>query len=169
MRQKKQLIIRIWHLMSVTVFLSSMAAFALVSYWSLQPFGKPVVEFPQGISIITKEVYQGDELIIYAPYCKNTPTQSTLVTRSFQDDLTYFLPSIEANIAVGCDDNYKSKIRVPENLPPDTYTYRVDFTYELNHIKSVTYRFETNTFVVKRRLSPATITEVCKITDCQNN
>ena len=169
MKHRRKVMLTFWHIMMITIFISCMALFALVSFWALQPFGTSVVEFPKGIRIEEKEVYQGGYITINAPYCKNVATKATLVIRQFQDDLTYFLPSVDSNVEVGCDDDYRIQLYIPENLPPDTYTYKVTFNYEINHIKDVQYTFETNEFTVLRKLTPETIQEVCRVAKCNGN
>jgi hypothetical protein len=137
-----------WHVVAIMTLLSAGALLLLIAYWTLQPFGKEAVEFPQGLTTTQLQVKAGDAITLEAPYCKNIETQSTMITRWFQDDLTYYLPSQNSNVPTGCNYNYKAVVDIPKNLPADDYTYNISFTYKINPIKSVYYTFQSNRFTV---------------------
>ena len=80
---------------------------------------------------------------------RTSSTAATTLTRSFQDQITYFMPVQQSNIPKGCNLNYQSVVEIPRNLPTDTYTYVLDFTYQVNPIKTAQYHFESDAFNVK--------------------
>lgn len=147
MTHRKKFMLTCWHVIAIGTLATAFFLIALIAYWSLQPFGTPIVEFPEGLDVVQKEVKAGESITINAPYCKNSKTATTL-TRSFQDKITYFIPVQQANIPKGCNLNYQSVVEIPRNLPTDTYTYVLDFTYQVNPIKTVEYHFESDAFNV---------------------
>jgi len=148
MTHRKKFMFTLWHVIAIGTLVSAIILVGLVAFWSFQPFGTNVIEFPKGLHVENKTVKAGDSITINAPYCKNAETRATTIARWFQDKLTYYLPAQQGNIPKGCNYNYKSVIQIPENLPTDLYTYNLTFTYELNPIKTVQYTFQTNSFNV---------------------
>lgn len=136
------------HVIVIGTLTSGFILLGLILFWSLQPFGTDIVEFPQGLHVQESTVVAGGNITIDAPYCKNSDTRATNVARWFQDELTYYLPAQSGNIPKGCNLDYKTVVQIPENLPTDIYTYNLTFTYEVNPIKTVQYTFQTNEFKV---------------------
>lgn len=127
----------------------------LVVYWIGQPYGKPVVEFSNGIEVLRADgtpgpvtVVAGDEVLIQSSYCKNHDTIGTIIRREFHDDLVFQLPDTTTNAPKGCGARFSTTLKIPANLPPDTYTIVFTFVYQINPIRSVNYTFETNKFTV---------------------
>lgn len=127
----------------------------LVVYWIGQPYGKPVVEFSNGIEVLRADgtpgpvtVVAGDEVLIQSSYCKNHDTIGTIIRREFHDDLVFQLPDTTTNAPKGCGTRFSTTLKIPANLPPDTYTIVFTFVYQINPIRSVNYTFETNKFTV---------------------
>ena len=127
----------------------------LVVYWLGQPYGKPVVEFADGINIVRPDgtpgpvvVEAGSEVLVQSSYCKNHDTISTIIRREFHDDLVFQLPDTTTNAPKGCRTRFSTPLKIPSNLPPDTYTLYFTFVYQINPIRSVNYTFETNKFTV---------------------
>ena len=148
MTHRKKFMLTVWHVIAIGTLSTAFLLTGLIAYWSLQPFGTPIVEFPEGLNVTEKEVMSGGSVTIRAPYCKNVKTEATTIARSFQDQITYYIPVQESNIPKGCNLNYTSVLEIPRNLPTDTYTYNLDFTYKVNPIKTVEYHFESDSFKV---------------------
>ena len=148
MTHRKKFMFTLWHVIAIGTLVSAFILVGLVAFWSFQPFGTNVIEFPKGLNVTTPVVKAGDSITIEAGYCKNLRTQSTTLTRSFQDQITYFIPVQQSNVPTGCHPEYKSIIEIPHNLPTDTYTYNITFTYQVNPIKTMEYTFESNQFKV---------------------
>ena len=127
----------------------------LTVYWLGQPYGKPVVEFDDGINVLRPDgtpgpvvVEAGSEVLVQSSYCKNHDTISTIIRREFHDDLVFQLPDTTTNAPKGCRTRFSTPLKIPSNLPPDTYTLYFTFVYQINPIRSVNYTFETNKFTV---------------------
>lgn len=149
MRHRKVFMLTLWHVFAVATLASSMAFVAVVLYWTLQPFGKPVITIKDDrIYVTPKEVRAGDTVYLTYQFCKYGNPQSAKVRRYLKDELIYFLPTIESNVQPGCQD-YKVGLDIPKNLPPDKYTYNVEIEYRVNPIKTSTYYFTSDEFVVK--------------------
>lgn len=127
----------------------------LTVYWLGQPYGEPVVEFDGGINILRPDgtpgpvvVEAGSEVLVQSSYCKNHDTISTIIRREFHDDLVFHLPDTMTNAPKGCGTRFSTPLKIPSNLPPDTYTLYFTFVYQINPLRSVNYTFETNEFTV---------------------
>lgn len=127
----------------------------LTVYWLGQPYGKPVVEFDDGINILRPDgtpgpvvVEAGSEVLVQSSYCKNHDTIGTIIRREFHDDLVFQLPDTMTNAPKGCVTRFSTPLKIPSNLPPDTYTLYFTFVYQINPLRSVNYTFETNEFTV---------------------
>lgn len=127
----------------------------LTVYWLGQPYGKPVVEFDGGINILRHDgtpgpvvVEAGSEVLVQSSYCKNHDTIGTIIRREFHDDLVFQLPDTMTNAPKGCGTRFSTPLKIPSNLPPDTYTLYFTFVYQINPLRSVNYTFETNEFTV---------------------
>ncbi len=135
----------------------------LTLYWVGQPYGKPVVEFPQGIQVLRSDgsagpvtVEAGKDVLVQSSYCKNHNTLRTTIRQEFHDDLVFQLPDTTTNAPKGCGVRFSAALKIPTNLPPDTYTLVFTFVYQINPIRSVSYTFETNEFTVVAPPAPAT-------------
>lgn len=127
----------------------------LTAYWLGQPYGEPVVEFDDGINILRPDgtpgpvvVEAGSEVLVQSSYCKNHDTIGTIIRREFHDDLVFQLPDTMTNAPKGCGTRFSAPLKIPSNLPPDTYTLYFTFVYQINPLRSVNYTFETNEFTV---------------------
>lgn len=127
----------------------------LTAYWLGQPYGEPVVEFDDGINILRSDgtpgpvvVEAGSEVLVQSSYCKNHDTIGTIIRREFHDDLVFQLPDTMTNAPKGCGTRFSTPLKIPSNLPPDTYTLYFTFVYQINPLRSVNYTFETNEFTV---------------------
>ena len=87
-------------------------------------------------------------MLVQSSYCKNHDTISTIIRREFHDDLVFQLPDTTTNAPKGCRTRFSTPLKIPSNLPPDTYTLYFTFVYQINPIRSVNYTFETNKFTV---------------------
>lgn len=162
-RQQKALrVLRLF--MVLFAFVGLTFFLVLTIYWIGQPYGKPVVEFPGGIHVVQPGVPKGQPIVVQAgntvlvqsSYCKNHNTLRTTIRREFHDDLVYQLPDFDTNAPKGCGTRFSTSLKIPENLPPDTYTLVFTFVYQINPIRSVSYQFETNKFTVTAAPPPTT-------------
>ena len=114
-----------------------------------------MVEFDDGINILRPDgtpgpvvVEAGSEVLVQSSYCKNHDTISTIIRREFHDDLVFQLPDTMTNAPKGCGTRFSTPLKIPSDLPPDTYTLYFTFVYQINPLRSVNYTFETNEFTV---------------------
>ena len=113
----------------------------IILYWSVLPL-KPIIE----IKNMTAET-NNKSLVLSYDYCKNADNKG-LVTRFFKDEILYYMSNIYSNAPAGCN-HANQIIDLPENLPPDVYSFNFEITYKVSPIKEKTYRFETNKFEVR--------------------
>ena len=153
---RQQKLLRITRLgLVLFAFLGLTFFLILTVYWLGQPYGEPVVEFDGGINILRPDgtpgpvvVEAGSEVLVQSSYCKNHDTISTIIRREFHDDLVFHLPDTMTNAPKGCGTRFSTPLKIPSNLPPDTYTLYFTFVYQINPLRSVNYTFETNEFTV---------------------
>lgn len=152
----RQKVIAVLRLAAVLFAFVGLTFFLILTvYWLGQPYGEPVVEFDGGINILRPDgtpgpvvVEAGSEVLVQSSYCKNHDTISTIIRREFHDDLVFQLPDTMTNAPKGCGTRFSSPLKIPSNLPPDTYTLYFTFVYQINPLRSVNYTFETNEFTV---------------------
>jgi hypothetical protein len=142
-----------WHAFAIATLALSVGFVGLILFWTIQGATQPVVEFPDGLVFEQTEVQAGGNLTLKSGYCKNTDTTSTTVTRSFTDEITYYVPAGVNNIPKGCKLDFKAKVNIPDNLPPDKYIYTITFTYEVNPIVTKQYTFRSNEITVTAKES----------------
>lgn len=152
----RQKVIAVLRLAAVLFAFVGLTFFLILTvYWLGQPYGEPVVEFDGGINILRPDgtpgpvvVEAGSEVLVQSSYCKNRDTISTIIRREFHDDLVFQLPDTTTNAPKGCGTRFSTPLKIPSNLPPDTYTLYFTFVYQINPLRSVNYTFETNEFTV---------------------
>lgn len=133
---------KFWHILTTLIFSSVGLVLLLVIYWTITPL-KPVLEITNLEAYVIK-----NSVVLDYDYCKNS-SQQGFITRYFKDDVLYYMSNLYSNAEKGCG-HAKQAIDIPENLPNDTYTFNFEITYQVNPIKSKTYRFATNKFEVTR-------------------
>lgn len=152
----RQKVIAVLRLAAVLFAFVGLTFFLILTvYWLGQPYGEPVVEFDGGINILRPDgtpgpvvVEAGSEVLVQSSYCKNHDTIGTIIRREFHDDLVFQLPDTMTNAPKGCGTRFSTPLKIPSNLPPDTYTLYFTFVYQINPLRSVNYTFETNEFTV---------------------
>ena len=93
-------------------------------------------------------VKAGDVLQFHWQYCKNRDI-SAVVSTKFIDTIQYNLKDYTSKRDVGCNDpDSVTGIYIPEVLPSGTYTLEQIFTYQINPIKTITYKIKSNEFII---------------------
>lgn len=99
--------------------------------------------------VTTPALKAGDPITYIADVCKYKDV-SSLVTRTFVDEnnVHYPIPQQQSNIPSGCHQN---KVIVPTlgNLHPGRWYMTLDVEYRVNILRSETYHFTTDTFVIE--------------------
>lgn len=149
--RRKKVMITLLHVFAISTISASFALLATVAYWTLlQPSNVLIgVDNKNALVVENESVRQGESIKVYSSICKQLPIKAQ-VLRHFQDELIYNLPEFTSNEKVGCTPNGYS-IEIPKSLPPDTYTYKVQFIYQINPLKHVVYDVVSNKFEVKEK------------------
>lgn len=112
-----------------------------ISYLLLWPF--KIVEIKQPLKVIS---ISKEELVYEVDYCKYIDGPAT-VTRQLINHQIIFLPVVVTNLPKGCNKSER-RLELPR-LAPDTYRLRISTTYEINKLRSETFIYETEPFIVK--------------------
>ena len=101
-------------------------------------------------SSISNKVIAGQTMTIDRSYCINNDKINGVVSRTFTNHVVYQLPDI-SSFSIGKGTGCKKKqyvIDIPAVLPSGDYEYRVDITYRLNPLKTVTFSLTPATLQV---------------------
>lgn len=129
------------------------SALCVFMYWLFKPY--EVVEFKDDtLPVITKEVPQGGELKLLSRHCKLLPLQARA---SFQvtggilpiGDRTV-IPFL-SNGPVGCHDTVVT-YRISDTVPVGEHGLIMNLEYQVNPIRFIRYRKETQTYFVTPKL-----------------
>jgi len=138
-----------WHTFAIATLVASFVFVAFMLYWTLEPFGKPVIAIEDNkIAIELNVAKPGDTVYLVYSFCKAGTPQTAKVKRYLKDELVYFLPTLDSNVQPGCQ-HYRVPLEIPRNLPPDTYTYNAEIEYKVNPIKTETYYFTSDKFIIE--------------------
>lgn len=130
---------------SLSIF-SALVSMILVFFWMLYPY--KTLEFQDEVFPVVKKVVNRGEMVYYTSnYCKffNFPA---LVTRSFINEIIYVTPSTITNRPSGCH-TIKIGVVVPKELPPSNYKLEMTYQIEVNPIRVITIKEDTEMFTVK--------------------
>lgn len=137
---------KFWQIYAWGTIAISFGFLFLVGFWLLYPY-KPVMFKNIPFPVDKKEYKRGDTLIYHTDYCKYMNI-NPIVTRHFNDEISYMLSSNPALVKkVGCD-NINVQIRIPETLLPDEYIIKINYSYKVNPIRTVDVQAETARFEV---------------------
>lgn len=131
--------------MSLLLFVGMIAFFGVLLYWMFIPLNVMTVVSPA--SILTPEVYPGENLVYEIDYCKYVD-KSAVVTRRLINGEVIALPTITTDAATGCHQLLIATTTIPEHLDPGVYSLEVALDYHLNPIRHAHYEFKTEEFVV---------------------
>ena len=133
---------------NIVAYLTLLLAFILVllgGFWLLYPY-KPLVFNTPKFIVVTKTVKQGGNLVYLSDYCKYLE-QMPVVSRTFANDLLFATPLITTNRPLGCN-KLQIVILVPRELPPGTYRLENTYTFQVNPIRKIVVRQNSDNFVV---------------------
>jgi hypothetical protein len=139
--------IKLPFIISMTIIGVAVVFLIIAGYLSFMPVNV-VKANTQPYKVITPVVKAGDPIIYVADVCKYKEV-SSLVSRTFIDEnnVHYPLPNMLSTIPVGCTGN---KVVVP-TLPTfhsGKWHLSLDVEYRVNILRSQTYHFYTETFVI---------------------
>jgi hypothetical protein len=117
----------------------------LIAYWGFRPYN--ILEYETCDLQTVKESYEvGEVLDFRLQFCKKGNYTATII-RSFHDGVVYMFPALTSKLDEGCYDYYANTTVVP-NVQSGTYTYKTQWEYRVNPIRTVTYEFTSNEFRV---------------------
>lgn len=137
---------------SLSVILLAILSVGYIFYLSIFPL-EIIKPKTQPYKVLTPIVYQGEQLIYEIDACKFVEVTSN-VSRRFVNGVVINLPSVNNNVKKGC---FKSPtgVIVPKEVPPGTWYLQLDIEYKVNFLRTATYHFTTEKFLVKEATSSA--------------
>ena len=129
--------------------------FLTIAFWCCidgEYINKPI-EFETNILQTTKQVYKiGETVSVEWNFCKNTDEPAKLVGNLLNGYTDYFPAKIGVR-RKGCYDGIDSIGYIPVDIPDehlgDEFHIELIGTYKINPIKTKSYRFITNKFLIK--------------------
>lgn len=134
-------------------FLTLLVAFGFLlifGFWQFYPY--KTIEFknvPFPIFNENKTIEQGGVLVYKTEFCKYTDLEAK-VARSFVDEVVYLVPTDVGVRPKGCGE-VMVELTIPNTLPPATYKLVIDYTYEVNPIRTISIHEETESFLVVKK------------------
>lgn len=119
---------------------------AIFGWWSFIDTSPPLrITGPE--YAVTLDVKRGGDLVVVRNYCVDTPAQG-VIDRRIVDGVVWQLPLTTTSGSVGCYEDRKVFIDLPEAIPPGLYEYRVSISYKLNPLTTVSVAHESVKFRV---------------------
>ena len=136
---------RLLNLVSCLSLLFALAFGIIIFYWVVYPY-KPMVFKAKVFPISNKIVKIGMTLSYVSDYCKNIDLPA-MVTREFRNELIFVTPSTITNRPTGCH-KILIGVLIPPELPAGKYIMAQTYTYQVNPIRTITVRENTEEFEV---------------------
>ena len=138
---------RMLNTISFISVVSAILLILLVIYWLIYPYKTVKFSYPK-FPVLNKNrtIKRGDNLFYQVDYCKYVDLPS-LVTKAFSNDIVFFVPETTGNSPTGCH-SVNIQMQVPADLPMGDFHVMLTYTYQVNPIRSVTVRQETEEFKV---------------------
>lgn len=122
--------------------------FILAGFWNFQP-GNILEITNQPVPVRPETVHNEIYVSLIYDYCKHMDIKGKIETKLVSNKTTLGLPDIEESSTAAC----KKGVQVPQPIPPqtplDTYHYHFKAIYVLNPLRTVTYEWDSASFVVK--------------------
>lgn len=133
-------------LFSLTAILGTICVLA---YWLFYPYHPLTVNInPMPILNPDKSVRIGEPLLYYTDTCRNM-TGTVRVSRTFVDGVLINLPEHTFfQETVECRSYTNSSVSIPKTLPPGEYKLVVTSYFQVNPIREVAVKLETEKFTV---------------------
>lgn len=100
------------------------------------------------LHVTTPVVAPGDDLVYTMQVCKRIPLGSVW-SRQIVDTVEWALPDERTSLPIGCG-TYTLFQTVPQVLVDGRYRLVIMVTYDVNPLRTVVYRFESDAFEVRR-------------------
>ncbi len=137
---------RLFYLSAWVGILSAIIMVLIVGFWLVYPY--KTIEFKSTPEVTSKNSYQRGTPVTYtAEYCKYTDV-SPEITIQFVDGIVFTLPEHTSSPSpMGCGLKVV-QIIIPETLPAGEYQILTTHRYEVNPIRNIYVRAQTNKFTV---------------------
>jgi hypothetical protein len=135
-------------LLNIISYISISSAIILllvIFYWYFYPY-KPVIFQDKVFPIAVKTIKKGDLLFYTSNYCKYMEL-SAHVTRTFHNELLFVTPTTITNRPMGCN-TINIGVLIPNELPAGEYKIENTYEFQVNPIRKVIIKEETEAFTV---------------------
>lgn len=136
---------KLLHIYSWGTILVAFFVLGLLCYWMCFP--TKVIDYTNNpFPVNEKEIKQGETVSYLVKYCKYAD-YVPITTRTFVDGIVYVTPSFSGNWEMGCHER-TVVVEVPKSLPEGTYKIEILHSFELNPIRTIEMKLETEKFNV---------------------
>lgn len=118
----------------------------VVLFWLVYPY-KTVEVVDNKIEVVNAPIKQGDPVIYKFKYCRYNDTPA-LISRSLEDGFIIDFPDIVGLSAQGCGDATVQTPNLPMGMPAGKYKLNINFTMEVNPIRTIYKHFESDIFYI---------------------
>lgn len=136
---------KICNALSYLSILSAIVALLVYFYWSFFPY-KVLVFQDAKFPVVNPVVKKGTSLKYVSNYCKYMGLPA-LVTRTFNNQLIFSIPTIITNQPTGCH-KITVQIDIPHELPAGEFHLVNTYQFEVNPIRKIIITEKTENFTV---------------------
>ena len=106
-----------------------------------------IVPNRQPYRVITPTVKAGENMVYEVDACKYYDVSSMVTREIVVESVHYPLSPLQNNISKGCNKTHVS-IMIPSVIPPGTAYLDLTVSYYLSALKTETYHFKTEEFII---------------------
>jgi len=128
------------------IIVSSIAVYAIITYWLFWPYQPIVFEGPIKILNVDNQIKPGGLLIYEADINKKLPYPVTIISQLINNFVITYSP-IMSNIPLG-KRIIKVKLKIPDSAEPGNYKLKWEGYYKVNPIREVVITVWSNEFKV---------------------
>lgn len=136
---------KIKHKVIVISMIFIVIMFCIFIFWWVFPY-KTISISNQPYEVITPTVKQGELMSYKIDYCKYGDYKAE-VHKQFIDGIIYSIPDGNIGLPAGCGSKVVS-IKVPKTLPVGSYKLKVDVSFQVNPIRTISNSYQTEVFSV---------------------
>jgi hypothetical protein len=137
-----------YHYVGIPTIIGALILVLYGGYLLFWPF-EPLVPQVQPYEVISKEIAPGEPILYRVDVCKNTDA-TALVARQLVGDNGRFisLGSSVTSVPSGCSKTISATTILPQGVPPGQYHLELSITYQINALRTIVVRVQTDTFTV---------------------
>lgn len=99
------------------------------------------------MELLSAKFRQGDVLVVRYPFVKHVDIVPKMYRRLI-DSTVYQLPEIRGTLGRGKHYQWYYMTEIPRTIPPGIYRYEIIFEFELNFLRTVTYKLQSDEFEI---------------------